>query len=281
MIDLGDIRAIARRLHARDVEVAELSEHGCSVMLRIARGDAAASPTLSANEKPHRVVRAERLGVLRLSHPEQLPQPVRTGDEVDSGQTLALLELDGETGTVRATARGVAAAVLAGDGERIDYGRALFELRISDDAPMTQTSQLIADLIDLIAGERLAEVTVRDAERTIRVLKHGDPTRVDQTHASDDAPHAATETARGSDIENVIVAPMTGTFYRSSLAGGAPLASEGSVVDAGAPLAVIEAMKMFNDVLCERAGKVKRWLCEDGQAVEQGQPLCIMQPDEA
>jgi acetyl-CoA carboxylase biotin carboxyl carrier protein len=74
---------------------------------------------------------------------------------------------------------------------------------------------------------------------------------------------------------------MAGTFYRASRPGGEPLAREGSWTAAGAPLCVIEAMKMMTEVAAEAGGTIVRALCEDGQTVEQGQALFIIEPGEA
>ncbi|MFJ0716113.1 acetyl-CoA carboxylase biotin carboxyl carrier protein subunit, partial [Bordetella bronchiseptica] len=67
---------------------------------------------------------------------------------------------------------------------------------------------------------------------------------------------------------------------RAARPGAQPLAAPGDRLAAHAPVCVIEAMKMMTEVSAERAGAVLRVLCEDGQAVEQGQPLLVIQPDE-
>lgn len=70
---------------------------------------------------------------------------------------------------------------------------------------------------------------------------------------------------------------MVGTLYRSSAPGGKALADVGAQVQAGQALCIIEAMKIMNEIESDKAGIVTRILCENGQAVEFGQPLFIIE----
>ncbi|MGK0616836.1 acetyl-CoA carboxylase biotin carboxyl carrier protein subunit [Bordetella bronchiseptica] len=136
---------------------------------------------------------------------------------------------------------------------------------------MSEKSRLVQDLIVLAAEERIAELVVSEAGRTIRVLRgaaSGQPPAGEPERA--DSPEQPSPAAAGA---YTITAPLTGTFYRAARPGAQPLAAH-------APVCVIEAMKMMTEVSAERAGAVLRVLCEDGQAVEQGQPLLVIQPDE-
>jgi acetyl-CoA carboxylase biotin carboxyl carrier protein len=76
---------------------------------------------------------------------------------------------------------------------------------------------------------------------------------------------------------HVIHSPMVGTFYRASSPGGKPLVDIGSEVKEGEAVCIIEAMKIMNEIEADKAGKVIRVLCENGQAVEFGQPLFIVE----
>ncbi|AZW33086.1 putative acetyl-CoA carboxylase, biotin carboxyl carrier protein [Bordetella bronchiseptica E014] len=147
---------------------------------------------------------------------------------------------------------------------------------------MSEKSRLVQDLIVLAAEERIAELVVSEAGRTIRVLRgaaSGQPPAGDTVPAGDPAqPHPAASPAAAG--EYTVTAPLTGTFYRAARPGAQPLAAPGDRLAAHAPVCVIEAMKMMTEVSAERAGAVLRVLCEDGQAVEQGQPLLVIQPDE-
>ena len=70
---------------------------------------------------------------------------------------------------------------------------------------------------------------------------------------------------------------MVGTFYRSSSPGGKPLVDIGSEVKEGDAVCIIEAMKIMNEIEADCEGKVLRILCENGQDVEFGQPLFIIE----
>ena len=72
---------------------------------------------------------------------------------------------------------------------------------------------------------------------------------------------------------HIVKSPMVGTFYRASSPGGKPLVDVGSVVNEGDPIGIIEAMKIMNEIEADRAGTIAGILCENGQAVEFGQPL--------
>jgi acetyl-CoA carboxylase biotin carboxyl carrier protein len=75
-----------------------------------------------------------------------------------------------------------------------------------------------------------------------------------------------------------IVAPMVGTFYRAPKPDAPPFVSEGEVVQTGQTVCVLEAMKMFNEIPSEVAGRIVRVLAENGAPVEYGQPLFLVDP---
>jgi acetyl-CoA carboxylase biotin carboxyl carrier protein len=80
--------------------------------------------------------------------------------------------------------------------------------------------------------------------------------------------------------EIVVEAPMVGTFYRAPAPGEAPFVSLGEAVATGAVLCIIEVMKLMNSIAAPRAGVVREILVDDGEAVEFGQPLLIIEVDE-
>jgi acetyl-CoA carboxylase biotin carboxyl carrier protein len=75
----------------------------------------------------------------------------------------------------------------------------------------------------------------------------------------------------------LLQSPMVGTFYRSPSPDSPPFAEEGATVKKGQAVCIIEAMKMMNEIEAEVAGKVVKILCENGQPVEYGQPLMILE----
>ena len=75
-----------------------------------------------------------------------------------------------------------------------------------------------------------------------------------------------------------IEAPMVGTFYRASSPTAEPYVREGDMVKEGQILCIIEAMKLMNEIESKAAGRVAKILVENGQPVEYGQPLFLLEP---
>ncbi len=75
-----------------------------------------------------------------------------------------------------------------------------------------------------------------------------------------------------------IEAPMVGTFYRASSPTAEPYVREGDVVKEGQIVCIIEAMKLMNEIECRTGGRVVKVLAENGQPVEYGQPLFLVEP---
>mgnify|MGYP001812221804 FL=1 len=71
---------------------------------------------------------------------------------------------------------------------------------------------------------------------------------------------------------------MVGTFYRASSPDADPFVEEGSVVEAGQTLCLVEAMKLFNEITAERPGRITQIAVENGEAVEYGQLLFLVEP---
>jgi acetyl-CoA carboxylase biotin carboxyl carrier protein len=132
MISLYDIRAYARRLRLRGVQSLEIQEGDRLVSIRV---EDASSPGASSEEETVAgsgtasiAVRSATLGLLRLVHGDRLAIQIEAGDEVAEGQLLALVELDDSLAPVNAPADGVISAVLAAEGQIVDYGMPLFQL---------------------------------------------------------------------------------------------------------------------------------------------------------
>ncbi|HEY6393792.1 MAG TPA: acetyl-CoA carboxylase biotin carboxyl carrier protein, partial [Candidatus Binataceae bacterium] len=77
--------------------------------------------------------------------------------------------------------------------------------------------------------------------------------------------------------QKIIESPMVGTFYRASSPEAAPFVEEGTSVRKSQPLCIIEAMKMMNEIEAPAAGRIVRVMCENGQPVQYGQPLMIIE----
>ena len=80
-----------------------------------------------------------------------------------------------------------------------------------------------------------------------------------------------------AENQKLIASPMVGTFYRAASPDANPFVEEGDSVRKGQPLCIVEAMKMMNEIEADAGGRVVRILCENGQPIEYGQPLMILE----
>jgi len=141
-------------------------------------------------------------------------------------------------------------------------------------------------LIDLVSESSISELEITEAEGKVRIVKAGAPTMVQAPAvmaapmvampAPTAAPAAAPAAAPEAEAK-VIKSPMVGTFYRSASPGAKPFADVGTVVKEGDPVCIIEAMKIMNEIEADLGGTIARILCENGQAVEFGQPLFVLE----
>lgn len=145
-------------------------------------------------------------------------------------------------------------------------------------------------LIDLVSESNVSELEITEAEGKVRIVKGGVapvqfaavPVAAPQAVAApaqaqvvaSPAPAAA---APAAEAGHAVKSPMVGTFYRASSPGSASFVEVGSQVKQGDTLCIIEAMKILNEIEADKAGTVTKILVENGQAVEYGQPLFIVE----
>jgi len=144
-------------------------------------------------------------------------------------------------------------------------------------------------LIDLVSDSNVSELEITEAEGKVRIVKGGSgvvhsyapapvyaPPAAPAAVAAGPAPVAApapAEVAAGHTVKS----PMVGTFYRSSSPGAKAYVEIGTVVKEGETICIIEAMKILNEIEADKSGTITRILCDNGQAVEYGQPLFIIE----
>ena len=143
-------------------------------------------------------------------------------------------------------------------------------------------------LIDLVEESGIAEIEVTEGEDKVRVTRtYAAPAATYAAPAPTyAAPAAAAPVAAAVASEaaapvvaaaNALKSPMVGTFYRSASPTSASFVEEGQTVKVGDTLCIIEAMKLMNEIEADRAGVVKKILITDGQPVEYGEPLFIIE----
>ena len=151
----------------------------------------------------------------------------------------------------------------------------------------------IKRLIELLDESGVNEIEIREGEEAVRITRAvaappggwGPPPAYAYAQPASQAPRAeppreeaaAPEPAAAEPSGHVVRSPMVGTFYRSPSPGAASFVEEGAPVKVGDTLCIIEAMKMLNQIECDRDGVVRAALVENGQPVEYDQPLFVIE----
>jgi acetyl-CoA carboxylase biotin carboxyl carrier protein len=148
-------------------------------------------------------------------------------------------------------------------------------------------------LVDLVSESNISELEITEAEGKVRIVKagYGVPTTMmmqpagqmmmqpaqQAAPAADAAAAAPAVEAPPAPTGHVVKSPMVGTFYRSASPGSKPFAEVGAPIKEGDPICIIEAMKIMNEIEADMSGTISKILVENGQAVEYGQPLFIVE----
>jgi acetyl-CoA carboxylase biotin carboxyl carrier protein len=152
-------------------------------------------------------------------------------------------------------------------------------------------------LIDLVAESGIAELEITEGDGRVRIVKGPSafgaaagmsaalapaamaPAVISQaaTPGADAPAPAAPPAAPAPEPGHVLKSPMVGTFYRAANPNSPPFAEVGAQVKEGDTLCIVEAMKLMNEIECDKAGVVKAVLVENGQPVEYGQPLFVIE----
>lgn len=139
-------------------------------------------------------------------------------------------------------------------------------------------------LIDLVADSGIAELEITEGDGKVRIVKFSQTTQpVAQVAPAAPASGADAAAAQQQAPEtpaqpqgHAVKAPMVGTFYRAPNPGASPFVEVGQAVKEGEPLCIIEAMKLLNEIEADKAGVIKEILIENGEPVEYGQPLFVI-----
>ena len=145
-------------------------------------------------------------------------------------------------------------------------------------------------LIDLVAESGIAELEITEGEGKVKIVKnyphqvmqqaaympppmHAQPSAAPSSPVAADLATPVAPVAQGHEVKS----PMVGTFYRSPSPGANSFVEVGSVVKEGDTICIIEAMKLLNEIESDKSGTVKAILVDNGQPVEFGQPLFIIE----
>ena len=142
-------------------------------------------------------------------------------------------------------------------------------------------------LIDLVQESGIGEIEITEGEEKVRISRHSSapgamimaspgmqPALMAGVPA---APAAAPVAAPAQPTGHTLKSPMVGTFYRAPSPGAPPFVEIGQSVSKGQTLCIIEAMKLLNEIESDHSGTIKAILVENGQPVEYGQPLFLIE----
>ncbi len=143
-------------------------------------------------------------------------------------------------------------------------------------------------LIDLVSESNVSELEITEAEGKVRIVKGGTtlvqtlgpaPMYAQAPAVMAAAPVAAPAAPAPAPVApgHTVKSPMVGTFYRSSAPGAKAFVEVGSSIKEGETVCIIEAMKILNEIEADKSGTITQILCENGQAVEFGQPLFVIE----
>lgn len=150
----------------------------------------------------------------------------------------------------------------------------------------------LKELIEILKNTDISELEIERSGVKVRLRKGGDVTfhpvmpRMEYPPASivapaaaePERPAAAAAAAPAASNQIKVTSPIVGTFYRANSPEKPPYVEIGDIVKKGQILCIIEAMKLMNEIESEAAGKVVQVLVENGQPVEYGQALFVIEP---
>ncbi|MDR5695377.1 MAG: acetyl-CoA carboxylase biotin carboxyl carrier protein [Armatimonadota bacterium] len=144
----------------------------------------------------------------------------------------------------------------------------------------------IRALVQIASEAEITELSVETEHLKVSIKKAPPAAAGQPIHAASGPPPAPSQAAphlpAAEEAEEAklvpIVAPMVGTFYRAPSPDAPPFVEVGERVEKGQTVCIIEAMKLFNEIPAEVEGRIVKVLAENGQPVEYGQPLFLVEP---
>lgn len=148
-------------------------------------------------------------------------------------------------------------------------------------------------LIDLVSESNISELEITEADGKVRIVKSDGtvgavpmampmmaaaaPAAAAAAPAMPAAPAPATAPAPAEETGHIVKSPMVGTFYRASSPNAKPFGELGQSIKEGQAICIIEAMKIMNEIEADKTGTITKILVENGQPVEFGQPLFVIE----
>lgn len=148
----------------------------------------------------------------------------------------------------------------------------------------------VKKLIELLEESGIAELEIKEGEESVRISRHGQQgiaqpmmppmmamPPVAQATATAPVAEPSAEPAEEVITGHIVKSPMVGTFYRSPSPSAPPFTEVGQRVNEGDTICIIEAMKLLNQIEADKSGTIKSILVENGQPVEYGEPIVIIE----
>jgi acetyl-CoA carboxylase biotin carboxyl carrier protein len=147
----------------------------------------------------------------------------------------------------------------------------------------------VKKLIELLEESGISELEISEGEESVRISRHprggvqvaAQAAPIMQAAPAVAAAPATAATSAGEraprNDEHTVTSPMVGTYYASASPGAKPFVEIGSEIQVGQILCIIEAMKMMNQIESDKEGRVTAMLAKNGEPVEFGQPLFIIE----
>jgi acetyl-CoA carboxylase biotin carboxyl carrier protein len=146
----------------------------------------------------------------------------------------------------------------------------------------------VKKLIELLEESGISELEISEGEESVRISRHprmtmqpGAAMSSPMVQAAQPAPPATPATAAGEhkprNDDYTVTSPMVGTYYSAASPGAKSFVEIGTEIKVGQILCIIEAMKMMNQIESDKAGRVTAILAKNGEPVEFGQPLFIIE----
>lgn len=143
-------------------------------------------------------------------------------------------------------------------------------------------------LIDLVSESNVSELEITEAEGKVRIVKGGGAMAMPVVQTAMAAPvmaaapvaapaAEAAPAAPAAPAGHIVKSPMVGTFYRASSPGAKPFKEVGDAIKEGETICIVEAMKILNEIEADKTGTITQLLVDNGQAVEYGQPLFVIE----
>ena len=143
-------------------------------------------------------------------------------------------------------------------------------------------------LIDLVSESNVSELEITEAEGKVRIVKGGGAMAMPVVQTAMAAPvmaaapvaapaAEAAPAAPAAPTGHIVKSPMVGTFYRASSPGSKPFKEVGDAIKEGETICIVEAMKILNEIEADKTGTITQLLVDNGQAVEYGQPLFVIE----